>query len=141
MCDWLQELMHDGQIPRGDIDGRSIWDIHPSDIRKYDQCHFFSGIAGWAQALKLAKWGNRRVWSGSPPCQPYSGAGKGLGDADERALWPAWFHLIAECKPNIVFGEQVASAVGKKYNWLDLVGTDLEHAGYTVGAALWRWAY
>jgi DNA (cytosine-5)-methyltransferase 1 len=43
-CSWLKELMSDGMIPQGDIDNRSICDVHPYELRGYDQCHFFCGI-------------------------------------------------------------------------------------------------
>ena len=67
-------------------------------------------------------------------CQPFSAAGKGAGFADERHLWPAWHWLVEQCLPHVVFGEQVARKAGLA--WLDLVSTDLEGAGYTVGAAV-----
>ncbi|WP_245285032.1 MULTISPECIES: hypothetical protein [Agrobacterium] len=51
---------------------------------------------------------------------------------DERHLWPAVLHLIRERRPDIFLGEQVASADG--LGWLDLVQTDLEAAGYAIGA-------
>ncbi|MEX9566174.1 DNA cytosine methyltransferase, partial [Morganella morganii] len=44
----------------------------------------------------------------------------------------AFFHLISECKPGVIFGEQVASKDG--LGWLDLVQTDLETENYAVGA-------
>lgn len=130
---WLQNLMDAGHIPAGDIDTRSIEDVRPDDLRGYVQCHFFAGIAGWALALRLAGWpDNRPVWTGSCPCQPFSAAGKGAGFADERHLWPAWFHLIRECKPECIFGEQVASKDG--LTWLDLVHDDMEGAQYAFAA-------
>lgn len=130
---WLRELIKAGHIAPGDVDERSIEDVLPSDLRGYAQCHFFAGIGGWAYALRLAGWSDDRpVWTGSCPCQPFSAAGKGGGFADERHLWPAWHHLIRECGPTVVFGEQVASgAVGE---WLDLVQDDLEGMGYAFGA-------
>lgn len=70
----------------------------------------------------------------APPCQPYSGAGKELGDADERNLWPAFFNLIKVCRPERIFGEQVENAV--RHGWLDGISTDLEQEGYTVGAVV-----
>ena len=57
-------------------------------------------------------------------------AGKGVGFADERHLWPAFFHHIESCRPGVVFGEQVASALA----WLDLVQDDCEGAGYAFRA-------
>jgi DNA (cytosine-5)-methyltransferase 1 len=130
---WLRELIRAGQIPAGDVDERSVVDVQPNDLRGYEQCHFFAGIGGWAYALRLAGWLNDRpVWTGSCPCQPFSSAGKRLGTADPRHLWPAWFRLIGECRPDVVFGEQVSSADGRA--WIDLVCTDLESADYAVGA-------
>ena len=100
----------------------------------YTQCHFFAGIGGWSYALRLAGWpDDRPVWTGSCPCQPFSGAGLGLGTADERHLWPEIARLIGECAPPVCFGEQVASAAGR--SWLASVRSDLEGMGYGVGAA------
>ena len=97
--------------------------------------NFFAGIAGWPLALKLAGWpDDRPVWTGSCPCQPFSAAGKGAGFDDARHLWPVWYNLIRECRPEFVFGEQVASSIGK--GWLDWVSTDLEKEGYACGASV-----
>lgn len=41
------------------------------------------------------------------PCQPYSVAGKGAADADERALWPHLVRVVQECEPAFVFLENV----------------------------------
>src|SRR5690349_5963721 len=126
---WLRELMKVGAIPEGDVDERSIVDVQSEDVRGYRHAHFFAGIAGWAYALQLAGWPDddpRSVWTGSCPCQPFSSAGKGDGADDPRHLWPAWFRLIRECRPDAIFGEQVASVDGLA--WLDLVSTDLEGA-------------
>ena len=84
--------------------------------------------------MRLAGWpDDQPVWTGSCPCQPFSAAGDGKGFADERHLWPAFYHLIAECRPAIIFGEQVASKSGLE--WLDLVSADMEGSGYAIGAA------
>jgi DNA (cytosine-5)-methyltransferase 1 len=130
---WLRELIKAGHIAPGDVDERSIADVTPNDLAGYTQCHFFAGIGGWSYALRLAGWpDDRPVWTGSCPCQPFSAAGKGGGFDDERHLWPDWFWLIAQCRPGVIFGEQVESAV--KHGWLDLVQDDLEGIGYAVGA-------
>jgi len=132
---WLRNLISAGVIAPGDVDERSIEDVRPDDLRGYTQCHFFAGIGGWAYALDLAGWPrDRPVWTGSCPCQPFSAAGKGAGFADERDLWPAWQHLIAQCRPPVVFGEQVAPAIG--HGWLDRAFSDLEGLGYACGAAV-----
>jgi len=132
---WLRELIKQGHIAPGVVDERSIEDITPADLAGYTQCHFFAGIGVWSYALRRAGWpDDKPVWTGSCPCQPFSAAGKGAGFADERHLWPAWFHLIPTAKPEAVpvFGEQVASKDGLA--WLDLVQADMEAAGYAFGA-------
>lgn len=132
-AEWLRNLIAAGHIAPGDVDERSIEDVLPADLAGYNQCHFFAGIGIWSGALRAAGWpDNRPVWTGSCPCQPFSGAGKGGGFSDERHLWPAWFHLIEQRRPPIVFGEQVASTDGLA--WLDLVQADLEGTGYACGA-------
>ena len=131
---WLRNLMTDGLIPPGDVDERDIREVMPGDLEGYTQCHFFAGIGGWPLALQLAGWpDDRPVWTGSCPCQPFSAAGKRKGAADERHLWPAFHALIAELKPSVCFGEQVASPLGRE--WLAGVRADLEALGYAVGAA------
>lgn len=131
---WLRSLIAAWLIPDGHVDERSIVDVLPSDLARYDQCHFFAGIGGWSYALRLAALDGRQgVWTGSCPCQPFSSAGKRRGTADPRHLWPAFRWLIAQCRPATVLGEQVASNDGVR--WLDGVRADLEVMGYEVGAA------
>jgi DNA (cytosine-5)-methyltransferase 1 len=132
---WLRNLIDAGHIAAGDVDERSIVDVRADDLRGYTQCHFFAGIGGWSLALRLAGWpDDRPVWTGSCPCQPFSAAGAGKAADDERHLWPAWFPLIAERRPAIVFGEQVEAAIG--WGWLDAVFADLEDEGYACGTAV-----
>ena len=131
---WLRNLIAVGYLPPGEVDERDVRTVQPDDVREFTQCHFFAGIGGWPLALRLAGWSDdRAVWTGSCPCQPFSTAGRRGGVADERHLWPVWFRLVAECRPPVVFGEQVASPDGLA--WLDAVHADLEGAGYAVGAA------
>lgn len=126
---WVQNL-----YPEAKVDTRSIADIQPEDLAGYQRAHFFAGIGGWELALQMAGWPDDvPVWTGSAPCQPFSTAGKRKGESDERHLWPEFRRLIAECRPPVIFGEQVASKDGKV--WLSRVRADLEALGYGVGAA------
>ena len=131
---WLRNLIAGGAISKGDVDERSIDDVQPSDLQGYTRCHFFAGIGGWDLALQWAGWpGERPVWTGSCPCQPFSSAGKRQGATDERHLWPAFQQLIAQRRPATIFGEQVASNLGRE--WMSAVRYDLESLGYACGAA------
>ncbi|HDR29516.1 DNA cytosine methyltransferase [Rhodovulum sp.] len=150
-CAWLRELIAAGHLPAGEVDERSILEVEPADLRGFAQCHFFAGIGGWPYALRLAGVEkSRSVWTGSPPCQPFSQAGQRKGQNDDRHLAPAFLRLVAACRPELVFGEQVASAavlgpvsgaartaahgpIG--WAWFDALAADLEAASYAVAAA------
>ncbi len=150
VCVWLRALIACGHLPEGDVDERSITDVDVGDLRGYVACHFFAGIGGWPLALRLAGWpGDRPVWTGSPPCQPFSSAGQRRSRDDDRHLAPAFLGLVWAAQPAVLFGEQVASSavVGKatgraqrgaagprEWAWLDDLSDGLEAAGYAVGA-------
>lgn len=133
---WLRNLIAAGHIAPGAVDERSIVDLKPSDVEGYSQAHFFAGIAGWSRAFRLAGIPDEpdglKIFSGSCPCQPFSNAGKRKGTDDERHLWPVWFELIKACRPDIVFGEQIAAPLGRK--WLASVLSDLASVGYLADA-------
>ena len=132
-AEWLRQLIKEGAIAPGDVDERSIVDVPPVELESYDQCHFFAGIGTWSYALRQAGWPDERpVWTGSPPCQPFSSAGKRKGADDERDLWWAMFWLIQQCHPPVIIGEQVASTDG--LNWWDIVQSDLEGEDYAAVA-------
>ena len=128
---WLRELIKDGLIADGVVDERSIADVRPEDLEGFTQCHFFAGIGGWSAAARIADWDDERpMWTGSPPCQPFSTAGNRKGKDDLRHLWPVFFNLIRECRPPVVFGEQVAAAI--RTGWFDDLQTDMEAEGYAT---------
>lgn len=129
---WLERLIAAGEIAPGDVDTRDILDVRPADLDGYTQCHFFAGIGIWSRALREAGWPDGRpVWTGSCPCQPLSAAGAGLGFDDDRHLFPGWHWLIEQQRPETVFGEQVASALG--LDWADLVQAAMEATDYVCG--------
>lgn len=134
-ADWLENLILSGDLPDGVVDRRSIVDVEASDLRGFNACHFFAGIGGWPLALRMAGFPDDfRVWTGSPPCQPFSNAGKQAGRSDPRHLAPTWCRLVKECSPAVIFGEQVKNAIQK--HWLDDLYDQLEMAGYAVGSAV-----
>jgi DNA (cytosine-5)-methyltransferase 1 len=77
------------------------------------------------------------ILTGGFPCQPYSSAGKRLGKADERHLFPHMLRCIKEVKPRWVVGENVRGLVswngGMVFNE---VYDDLEREGYEVQSFL-----
>lgn len=134
VCGWLENLIKVGEISDGTVSRAGIESLSKNDLSGFDRVHLFAGIGGWDYALRLAGWPiDRPVWTGSCPCQPFSVAGRGKGTADKRHLWPEMRRLIDECRPPTIFGEQVASAAGRR--WLSGVFTDLEGMGYAVAGA------
>lgn len=132
---WLRELISERLIPRGLVDERSITEVKAKDLEGFTQCHFFAGIGGWPFALQLAGVDHRTpLWTGSPPCQPFSAAGKQLGQFDPRHLAPVFLDLISQCRPAIIFGEQVAPAIAK--SWMCDLQAHLEGEDYAVGFAV-----
>ena len=120
-CAWLRELIAAGLLPHGEVDERSILDVEPADLRGFAQCHFFAGIGGWPYALRLAGVAeDLSVWTGSPPCQPFSQAGQRKGQDDDRHLAPAFLRLVAACRPELLrrAGRQRGSArTGWRCGW------------------------
>lgn len=133
-ANWLESLIAHGLIADGIVYRQPIQRVRPADLTHFQQFHFFAGIGGWSYALRLAGWPDSLpVWTGSCPCQPFSNAGSKRGTLDDRHLWPYFRNLIALHRPPVVFGEQVASPLGR--SWLSSVRADLEELGYGVGCA------
>lgn len=67
------------------------------------------------------------------PCQGESNAGRRLGTADPRWLWPQVARIVAEVEPRYVFCENVAAHLGRSF---PIVLGDLQRMGYRVAAGL-----
>ena len=67
------------------------------------------------------------------PCQPFSLAGKRLGEDDPRYIWPHIFRIIRALMPAIVFCENVAAHLATGFS---AVKGDLESLGYRVEAGI-----
>jgi DNA (cytosine-5)-methyltransferase 1 len=73
------------------------------------------------------------VLTGGFPCQPYSTAGKRLGKADERHLFPEMLRAIKEIKPRWIIGENVRGLISWNEGLVfEEVCADLESEGYEV---------
>lgn len=90
----------------------------------------------------LAEYGIDRgaitVLSAGFPCQPYSLAGKGKGDGDERDLWGEVARCIGEIKPRWFVGENTPGLFGRaNQRYFKRILTDLAALGYSVGWGIW----
>jgi DNA (cytosine-5)-methyltransferase 1 len=83
---------------------RPQWNVVEEDLRKFDG-QPFRGVD---------------LLAGGLPCPPFSVAGKQLGDADERNLFPEGIRLVREIRPRAVMIENVRGI-------LDAVFEDYRH--------------
>ena len=81
----------DGHACRTLRHNRPKWDVRQEDLNQFC-AKSFSGVDVVAAGL---------------PCPPFSKAGKQLGSADERNLFPAALRIIGEVMPRVVVIENV----------------------------------
>jgi len=91
------------------------------EVPIHDDIHALTGIS------------SADLLTGGPPCQPFSNAGKRVGTADDRHLWPEMLRIIDASRPTWCVIENVDGFTGMA---LDLVWSDLESANYEVGAVV-----
>ena len=102
------------------ISNRPNWNIINGDV------HSFS-----AEAYR----GTIDLFAGGVPCPPFSVAGKQLGSADERDLFPEALRLIEECQPRAVMLENVKGIFYPKFDeYRKQITNKLEELGYR-----WWW--
>jgi DNA (cytosine-5)-methyltransferase 1 len=95
---------------------RPEWHVVEDDIRSFS-----------AQDLS----GQVDLLAGGVPCPPFSKAGKQLGRADDRDLFPEALRLVAECKPTAVMLENVRGLLDPVFNdYRARIAGQLERLGY-----------
>jgi DNA (cytosine-5)-methyltransferase 1 len=111
--------------------GQRVLKYYWPDAYHYDDIHTLT----YEKIKEQSRWDESKttILVGGFPCQPYSAAGKRLGEEDDRHLWPEMLRIIREVKPAYVVGENVFGLV----NWSDglvfeEVQADLEAEGYEV---------
>jgi DNA-methyltransferase (dcm) len=92
----------------------------PGVPRHNDVC---TAVAWWRSERRPAI----DVVAGGFPCQPVSNAGKKLGTADKRWLWPAMAAIIRDLRPHYALMENVPGLLGRGMG--DVLG-DLATFGY-----------
>ncbi|WP_234807977.1 DNA cytosine methyltransferase [Mycolicibacillus trivialis] len=94
---------------------RPSWDVYEGDVREID------GTA----------YRDIDVLAGGVPCPPFSIAGKQLGEADERDLFPEALRLIEEAQPRAIMLENVRGLSTAKFEtYRDSIRSRLEVLGY-----------
>lgn len=94
---------------------RPHWDIHEGDVREVDG-KAYRGID---------------LLAGGVPCPPFSVAGKQLGAADERDLFPEALRLVREARPAAVMLENVKGLASARFaTYRDSIIDELRSLGY-----------
>jgi DNA (cytosine-5)-methyltransferase 1 len=82
--------------------------------------------------------GTVTVMSAGIPCQPYSLAGKGLGDCDIRDLEQELMRVIGIVEPRWVVIENTPGLFSRKnQRYFDRICQDLSKLGYFIGWGMW----
>ncbi|HCO48852.1 MAG TPA: DNA (cytosine-5-)-methyltransferase [Spirochaetaceae bacterium] len=99
---------------------RPNWNVINGDLRDY-RANLYKGI---------------ELIAGGVPCPPFSKAGKQLGSADERDLFPEAIRLVDEARPQAVMLENVRGLLDSVFDEYRLkIINDLGKLGYK---AEWR---
>ncbi len=95
---------------------RPHWAVVEGDVRAFS-AHQFRGRVD--------------LFSGGVPCPPFSIAGKQMGHADERDLFPEALRLIGECDPQAVMLENVRGLLSPKFAlYRQAIQQELAEMGY-----------
>lgn len=108
------------------------WDTFCQRVLKY---HFPNADAhGDITTTDFTRYaGQIDILTGGFPCQPYSAAGKRLGDADYRSLWGEMLRAVKEIGPRWIVGENVVGITNLGGGEaLRCIKSDLENIGYSV---------
>ena len=92
----------------------------------------WNGIEGDVHSFSAEDYrGEVDLLAGGVPCPPFSVAGKQLGAADERDLFPEALRLVEECEPRAVMLENVKGIFYPKFkDYRDQIISRLHAMGY-----------
>jgi DNA (cytosine-5)-methyltransferase 1 len=103
---------------------RPYWNVIQADVRRFD----------------AAYWKGVDLVSGGLPCPPFSIAGKQLGAADERDLFPAMLRIVKDSQPRAILIENVRGILAARFDSfraridsaLDTLGFDVFWTGFNA---------
>jgi DNA (cytosine-5)-methyltransferase 1 len=97
---------------------RTAWHVLEQDVRAFDG-RVYRGVD---------------LLAGGVPCPPFSVAGKQLGKADERDLFPEAIRLVSECQPRAVMLENVRGLLDSAFDsYRARIERQLRRLGYIPG--------
>lgn len=103
--------------------GRKILKYYWPNAKEYTDI-FTMDARGWRGCVDIITCGF--------PCQPFSTAGKGKGDKDDRFIWPENMRIFREAQPPFIVAENVPGLLNKHPLVFERVCVDMENEGYEV---------
>lgn len=109
---------------------QSVLEARISD-GSFDSAPIFGDIQAFiGEGYARAYSGMVDIVTGSPPCQPFSYAGKRLGAADGRNCWPETWEAVRIIRPRFAFMENVPGLLSSGY-FKEILG-NFSEIGYDV---------
>ncbi|WP_320782206.1 DNA (cytosine-5-)-methyltransferase [Streptomyces sp. CRN 30] len=123
---------HAAETLRLNIEGHEVWawerercDVLEGDVKDFDP---FRDMKKGAELLRSSELD---LLAGGVPCPPFSHAGKQLGKADERDLFPRMLELVDTLRPRAVMIENVRGIMDPKFSdYRDWIKARLEGGTY-----------
>lgn len=95
---------------------RPYWNVLQADIQRFTADY----------------WEGVDVVSAGLPCPPFSVAGRQLGAADERDLFPAFLRIVSETKPRVAVAENVRGLLQKRFDaYREHIVSEFSALGFT----------
>jgi DNA (cytosine-5)-methyltransferase 1 len=110
--------------------GTTVWHCEYEDAPSKLLALRFPDVPNWHDLTTLA-WADQpvRIVTGGYPCQPFSAAGRRLGTADPRHLFPYIARGLKRIRPELFLGENVRAHLSLGF---DVVLAALHRIGYDV---------
>lgn len=137
VCRVLRARISDGSLPGGEVIEGPVQEIDGADprLRGVRQFHAFAGIGAWGLACRWVGWPEHlSLLTASPPCQPFSCAGRRAGSDDVRNLWHDTLRLLRDLGPEYAVFENVPGllSIADGRFFADLLGS-ISDLGYRAG--------
>jgi DNA (cytosine-5)-methyltransferase 1 len=93
-----------------------VWERENCDVLPPTDVNDFSRDTHLQKSAELLQERGLDLLAGGVPCPPFSHAGKQLGKADERDLFPAMLNLVDKLNPRAVMIENVRGIMDPKFD-------------------------
>ena len=111
-------------------------DPHAKATLKLNRPDWSVAVNGDARQFCGHSYAGVDLFAGGVPCPPFSKAGKQMGEADDRDLFPEALRLIAEMRPKTIMLENVRGLLDPIFaDYRGRIGDSLAKLGY---AASWK---